>query len=66
MKTTYLLGAALAAQLKRLRPYVLRHARTSHLLRAARPAETAELARAGVWQATALDGDTPFCIEFPH
>lgn len=58
-------GPALWRELKRLRPYIHRHTATSHLLRAARGVETAELARPGVWQATPLDGDTPFCIENP-
>ena len=57
------IGSALSAELKLLRPYVLRHKRTSHLLRAVRSVKTADLVRPGVWQATALDGDTPFCIE---
>lgn len=57
-------GAALAAQLKPLRPYVLRYGSPSHFVRSARGADTAQYARAGVWQATALDGDTPFCIEY--
>jgi hypothetical protein len=58
-------GRAFSAQLKPLRPYVDRHTGASHMLRATRRADTANLARTGVWQATALDGDTPFCVENP-
>ena len=58
-------GPLLAGHLKRLRPYVDRHGRSSHFLRAIHSADTASLARSGVWQATPLDGDTPFCIENP-
>jgi hypothetical protein len=56
-------GAALAAEFKRLRPYAHRHDYAAHFLRAAARGDTAQLTRAGVWQASALDGDTPFCIE---
>ena len=56
-------GAWLAAQLKALRPYRYRHSYAAHFLRAARATLTGNLARSGVWHATALDGDMPFCIE---
>ena len=56
-------GAALAGELKALRPHRLRHAHPLHFLRAAQHARTASLASPGIWQATGLDGDTPLCIE---
>jgi len=56
-------GASLATELKTLRPYRLRHSYASHLLRASQGSDTARLAAPGVWEATALDGDAPFCIE---
>jgi hypothetical protein len=56
-------GAWLSAQLKALRPFTYRHAYAAHFLRAARATLTANVVRSGVWHATALDGDMPFCIE---
>lgn len=56
-------GAALAAQLKPMRPHRLRHAHPTHFVKASGHGETAKLASRGIWQATGLDGDTPFCIE---
>jgi hypothetical protein len=56
-------GASLAAALHALRPHRLPHPHPLHFMRAAEAAKTAGLASRGVWQATGLDGDTPFCIE---
>jgi hypothetical protein len=56
-------GAALAAQLKTLRPYARRRKHASHFLRATGQIETDGLVDSGVWRATGLAGDTPFGIE---
>jgi hypothetical protein len=56
-------GGVLAEQLGALHPYSHRHAYAAHFLRAAPRTATASLTAPGIWHATALDGDTPFCIE---
>ena len=56
-------GAALAAELTALRPHRHGHAHAAHFLRARKRAETGRYTGPGVWLATGLDGDTPFCIE---
>lgn len=56
-------GAALSAQLLALWPHRHAHAHAAHFLRAKKRAETARYTGPGVWRATGLDGDTPFCIE---
>jgi hypothetical protein len=57
-------GAPIAQTLKSLHPYTHRHDYVSHYLRASERGRTAALTGAGTWQATGLDGDTPFCIEY--
>ena len=56
-------GAALAARLRALGPRLHPTGRTTHFLRAAKRKQTARYAAAGVWAASGLDGDTPFCVE---
>ena len=56
-------GAALAAQLEKSRPYTHVHVHASHFVRAAKRGDTDAFIAPSVWQATGLDGDTPFCIE---
>jgi hypothetical protein len=57
-------GAPIAQTLKSLHPYTHHHDYASHYLRASERGRTAALTGAGTWQATGLDGDTPFCIEY--
>lgn len=58
-------GEALTSALKTLRPLVRRKAEPTHYVRAARRGETASFTAPGVWHATTLDGDSPFCFEYP-
>ena len=55
-------GARLASQLQALRPYVRRRDFPVHFLRTAAGIDAERLADPGVWHATGLDGDSPFCL----